>query len=133
MNKLLIIAFLSLLIININISEVSALNFSHIKSQVEDIKNVFKSEVTRESIDKDSNFNDPNQPVECYDTDGGLNYISSGSLSTLFCNSTGCIAGEGVEGCENETLLIEGYCDEEGNMKFIQYPCPNGCANACLY
>lgn len=85
------------------------------------------------SLGNCSESNNTNSTDECYDSDGGINYYISGSLSDEHCDNGICMTGDGIEGCENNTLLLEGYCDENETMKFMTYTCPNGCSNgACI-
>jgi|TARA_B100000315_G_C14547311_1_gene573888 hypothetical protein len=82
-------------------------------------------------------------PVSCDDRDGGLNYNQKDFVwGTHHVNADGVITcqessfGEGDECCTecdfsedgNEGVYLrEGYCDEQGVVRFEKYQCPNGC------
>jgi hypothetical protein len=73
--------------------------------------------------------------TSCVDTDG-KDYYSRGSVTwTTVAESTGeDFTNTEIDGCVNNTLLAEHFCNlEEGLKEIDYYSCPNGCSyGACI-
>ncbi len=65
------------------------------------------------------------RPVQCFDSDKGLNYSILGFLDYR--------SGRKFDYCSNNNTLVEGWCSSRGGPTFTRYNCPYGCRNgACL-
>lgn len=100
----------------------------------------------------------PLASAECTDSDGGINYTVRGTYPDP---TPGNVAGHDYCWCENanktmsaseasggegeytskficpydnqQVYLMEGYCNEQGELRHEKYICPNGCMNgACV-
>jgi len=73
-----------------------------------------------------------NRTQTCEDSDGGLDYYSKGSVTVCTYNDTGGGCGKFVDICKADSILREGYC-ENNDLKTVRYACPYGCLDgACI-
>ncbi|MFH1290641.1 MAG: matrixin family metalloprotease, partial [Nanoarchaeota archaeon] len=76
-------------------------------------------------------------PIDCVETDGGLNYYEMGfATGTLYDNSYRLdVPDECIPwGLEGEVRLKEFYCDEEDGLLRVSYHnCPEDCINGRCY
>ena len=80
-----------------------------------------------ESINFDCSTNSPGLK-ECYDSDGGINYYTKGTLS---------IDNQkiGIDQCLNSTkgTLMEYFCYSNSTQNYVFYDCLYGCSNGACY
>ncbi len=68
--------------------------------------------------------------ISCIDSDGGMNYYTSGTITGPDKDGEG---NPPADYCwQNGRGVMEGFCTSDGYVNFISYECPNGCSNgAC--
>ena len=74
-------------------------------------------------------------PSKCIDSDNGMDYYKAGTTTGIEApggNNTGTLVTY-PDRCEASKYLSEYYCDQNNQLYWTTFACPNGCSNgACI-
>jgi hypothetical protein len=77
-------------------------------------------------------YGDHPKPTGCSDTDGGKDYYTKGV--TYGWDDFSNVQPNHDDYClQNSSVVVEGFCNENFNVEYSSYDCPNGCVDgACI-